>query len=122
MWIRPGEAPASRPPTSGISAKRPRTRKAFWVYELDPTWRAQMHEHTAQRLPKLAPHEGLDQDTWIQQEFGQADLSDRRLSARLVKSATGLRVLGRPSCTANVEPSEAVSLKQIPPHGGYQTA
>ena len=64
----------------------PETRKAVYLYELEPAWR----ERLGVSAPGLAPltlGEGLDAGSWAGNEFGGAPLGDARLSARLVESA-----------------------------------
>ena len=83
-WVRVGES-AGRGRNDRTHA-RPETRKAVYVYALEPAWR----EHLALPAPggaPLAPGEGLDARRWAANEFGGAPLGDARLSARLVESA-----------------------------------
>ena len=83
-WVRVGES-CGRGRQDRTHAA-PETRKAVYVYELEPTWR----ERLARRAPggaPLAPGEGLDAGSWAANEFGGAPLGDARLSARLVGSA-----------------------------------
>lgn len=65
------------------------TRKAIYLYALEPAWRAELGLEAAPSLPfgPLAPGSGLDGVGWADQEFGQAPLGDKRLSDRLVMSA-----------------------------------
>ena len=64
----------------------PETRKAVYMYALEPAWRARLAAPAAGVLP-LAAGDGLDAESWASHEFGGAPLGDVRLSARLVQSA-----------------------------------
>ena len=83
-WIRVGES-AGRGRNDRIHGA-PETRKAVYLYELEPAWRERL-ALPAQRLAPLLPGEGLDAASWAANEFGGAPLGDARLSARLVESA-----------------------------------
>ena len=81
-WVRVGES-CGRGRQDRTHAA-PKTRKAVYVYELEPAWR----ERLALSAPHaLAPGDGLDVQGWAANEFGGAPLGDARLSARLVESA-----------------------------------
>ena len=83
-WVRVGET-CGRGRNDRTHAA-PHTRKAVYMYELEPAWR----ERLALPAPGLAPlalGEGLDADAWAANEFARAPLGDARLSARLVESA-----------------------------------
>jgi hypothetical protein len=66
-----------------------KTRKALYVYALEPAWRTLLGVGAAPAPTHgpLALGEGLDAAHWAQHEFGDAPLGDRRLSQRLVSSA-----------------------------------
>ena len=61
--------------------------KAIYVYELRPDWRRRLGVPWVDRWRRLGPAEGLDSASWAQKEFGGAPLGDKRLTARLVRSA-----------------------------------
>jgi hypothetical protein len=65
------------------------TRKAIYLYELEPDWRARLGVGPAPARcdGPLAPGEGLDAAHWAEHEFGGAPLGDKRLTKRLVDSA-----------------------------------
>ena len=62
-----------------------RTVKSVYLYELAPHWRRTLGVARVEAAPSLG--EGLDSAQWAANEFGDAPLGDKRLSARLVKSA-----------------------------------
>ena len=64
----------------------PETRKAVYMYALEPAWRARLAA-PAPAVAPLAVGDGLDAEVWADHEFGGARLGDARLSARLVQSA-----------------------------------
>ena len=64
-----------------------KTVKSVWMYELAPDWRRRLGVPFVDHAPSLEPGEGLDSAVWAANEFGGAPLGDKRLSARLVKSA-----------------------------------
>ena len=83
-WVRVGESYGrGRQDRTHAGAE---TRKAVYVYELEPAWRTRL-ALPALGLAALAPGEGLDAGSWAANEFGGAPLGDARLSARLVESA-----------------------------------
>ncbi len=65
----------------------PETAKAVFMRPLDPGWRRRLGVPHVEHAPALEPGEGLSAAEWAQNEFGGAPLGDKRLSARLVKSA-----------------------------------
>ena len=67
--------------------RRAKTVKTVFMRELDRSWRKKLGVPHVDHAPALEPGEGLDADRWAENEFGGAPLGDRRLSARLVKSA-----------------------------------
>ena len=91
--------PACARPTSCASAgppgavartgrkRRAQTVKTVFVYELERSWRTKLGVARVEHAPSLEPGEGLNAQDWAHNEFGGAPLGDRRLSARLVKSA-----------------------------------
>ena len=83
-WVRVGES-AGRGRNDCTHAA-PETRKAVYLYELEPAWRERLGV-PASGIAPLAPGEGLDAGVWAANEFGAAPLGDARLSARLVESA-----------------------------------
>ena len=82
-WRRVGE-------TAGLGRfAEPKTdthRKAVWVRPLVRNWRRALG--VGPRIVPMACSEGLDQSHWCEQEFGNAPLGDKRLSKRLVMSAS----------------------------------
>ena len=83
-WVRVGETGGRG--RNDRTHGAPQTRKAVYLYELEPAWR----ERLALPAPGLAPRapgEGLDAESWAANEFAGAPLGDARLSARLVESA-----------------------------------
>ena len=65
-----------------------RTVKSVYMYELAPHWRRSLGVARVDAAPSRSPGEGLDSAQWAANEFGGAPLGDKRLSARLVRSAT----------------------------------
>ena len=65
-----------------------RTAKSVYLYELTPHWRRRLGVARVEAAPSRSPGEGLDSAQWAQNELGDAPLGDKRLSARLVRSAT----------------------------------
>ena len=83
-WVRVGET-CGRGRGDRTHAA-PETRKAVYMYALEPAWRARLAAPVAGVAP-LAVGDGLDAESWASHEFGGAPLGDARLSARLVLSA-----------------------------------
>ena len=83
-WVRVGES-AGRGRQDRHHA-RAQTRKAVYLYALEPGWRQRLAVPAVGVAP-LAVGAGLDGESWAAQEFGGAALGDARLSARLVASA-----------------------------------
>ena len=83
-WVRVGES-AGRGRQDRTHAA-PETRKAVYLYELEPAWRERLALPAPGAAP-LAPGDGIDAESWAAHEFGGAPLGDARLSARLVESA-----------------------------------
>ena len=65
-----------------------RTVKSVYLYELAPHWRRSLGLARVEAAPSRSPGEGLDSAQWAANELGGAPLGDKRLSARLVRSAT----------------------------------
>ena len=63
-------------------------RKTVYMYELDRRWRRRLGVRRVEHAPRLDPGEGLGSEEWARNEFGGAVLGDRRLTDRLVRSAT----------------------------------
>ena len=61
--------------------------KAVYLYALRPDWRRRLDLPAEPPVPRLEPGAGLASATWAAQEFGGAELGDKRLTARLVRSA-----------------------------------
>ena len=83
-WVRVGET-CGRGRGDRTHAA-PETRKAVYMYALEPAWRARLAA-PAPAVAPLAVGDGLDAESWAGHEFGDARLGDARLSARLVQSA-----------------------------------
>ncbi len=81
--------------------RRARTVKSVYMYELEPRWRRHLGLARVDAAPVLAPAEGLASAGWTANEFGGAPLGDKRLSARLVKSAGLLASSPGQAVTAN---------------------
>ena len=67
-----------------------RTVKSVYLYELAPHWRRSLGVARVDTAPARSPGEGLDSAQWAANELGGAPLGDKRLSARLVRSAARL--------------------------------
>ena len=67
--------------------QRAKTVKSVFMYALAQHWRRKIGVPWVDHAPALEPGEGLNTDAWAHNEFGGAPLGDKRLSARLVKSA-----------------------------------
>jgi len=70
--------------------KKAKSVKTIYVYEVEPQWREQMGVTKPLGLQPLNIGQGLDAQQWAAQEFGGADLGDKRLNDRLVESAQAL--------------------------------
>ena len=86
---------------------RARPVKSVYMYELEPHWRRRLGVARVAAAPALAPADGLDSAAWTVNEFGGAPLGDKRLSARLVKSAGLLAALPGEAITANASHDRA---------------
>ena len=78
-WVRVGET-CGRGRGDRTHAA-PETRKAVYMYALEPAWRARLAA-PAPAVAPLAVGDGLDAESWAGHEFGEARLGDARLSAR----------------------------------------
>ena len=67
--------------------RRNRPAKSVFMFSLCRRWRRHLQVGPADPAPVLAPGEGLGADVRAINEFGGATLGDKRLTARLVKSA-----------------------------------
>ena len=63
------------------------SRKAIFLYPLAADFRARLGVAPAPTDETLGITDGLEAHTWAEQEFGDAQLGDRRLGKRLVESA-----------------------------------
>ena len=70
--------------------RRDRPVKSVFMFALCRGWRQHLGVGYVDPAPVLAPGEGLGADVWAANEFGGASLGDKRLTARLVKSAAML--------------------------------
>ncbi len=64
--------------------------KTIYIYAIESDWRVKMGVAKPVGLQPLEISQGLDADLWAEQEFGGANLGDRRLNERLVRSAQAL--------------------------------
>ena len=83
-WIRVGETSGRGRQDRTHAASE--TRKAVYMYVLEPEWRARLAPPSPD-APPLAVGDGLDAESWADCEFGGARLGDARRSARLILSA-----------------------------------
>ena len=83
-WVRVGETSGRGRQDRTHAASE--TRKAVYMYVLEPAWRDTL-EAPAPGVVPLGVGAGLDAASWAGHEFGGARLGDARLSARLVLSA-----------------------------------
>ena len=67
--------------------RRAKALKSVYMYALHSHWRRRLGVAGVDPAPCLHPGEGLGADTWAHNEFGGAALGDKRLTARLVRSA-----------------------------------
>ena len=67
--------------------QRGQTVKTVFMYALAADWRRRLGVEWVDHAPVLEPGAGLNAAAWAANEFGGAPLGDKRLSARLVKSA-----------------------------------
>jgi hypothetical protein len=81
-WILAGQTKGrgrqDRDRTSNLSVK------AIYVYPIECDFRKRMGMSSSAGLGALSPVDGLETDSWAQNEFGGAPLGDARLSRRLV--------------------------------------
>jgi len=84
-WVRVGQTCGrGRQDRERVAAQ---SIKDIYVYVLEADFRARLGvaQPVGHDAP-LAPHEGLDGEQWVVNEFGNAPLGDQRLSRRLVQS------------------------------------
>ena len=67
--------------------RRAAGRKTVLMFALRRGWRTKLGVQRVEHAPRLEPGEGLASAGWAEQEFGGAELGDKRLTARLVRSA-----------------------------------
>ena len=67
--------------------RRAKTVKTVFMRALERSWRRKLGVPPVDLAPSLEPGEGLNAADWAENEFAAAPLGDKRLSARLVKSA-----------------------------------
>ncbi len=67
--------------------RRAKTVKTVFMRALERSWRRKLGVPPVDLAPSLEPGEGLNAQDWAENEFAAAPLGDKRLSARLVKSA-----------------------------------
>ncbi len=67
--------------------QRAKTVKTVFMRALERSWRRKLGVPPVDLAPSLEPGEGLNAADWAENEFAAAPLGDKRLSARLVKSA-----------------------------------
>jgi len=67
--------------------RRAKTVKTVFMRTLERSWRRKLGVPPVELAASLEPGEGLNAADWAENEFGGAPLGDKRLSARLVKSA-----------------------------------
>lgn len=68
--------------------EKAKTVKDIYVYPLEKDFRLKMELPNDIGLQTLEPAEGTDNENWAENEFGSAPLGDKRLSRRLVASAS----------------------------------
>ena len=92
-----------------------RTVKSVYMYALAAHWRRTLGVARVEVAPSLGPGQGLDSAQWAHNELGGAPLGDKRLSARLVRSATVLA-----SCPGHAftgAPHRARTIERMRAHG-----
>jgi hypothetical protein len=85
-WIRVGSTQGRG--RQDRHSKNEAGRKAIYVHVLAEDFRTRLGLSAHAGLGPLPLDAGLDATTWTEQEFGGAPLGDKRLSQRLVQSAT----------------------------------
>lgn len=80
-----------------------KTRKAIYLYELDPHFRARMGLEPDAGEVAVALRTEADIEDWAQKEFGGAQLGDKRLVSRLVKIAADKSARPGLSCAKTVQ-------------------
>ena len=86
---------------------RPKTVKQIFMRPLRRDWRRRLGVPKVELHPVLPIGEGLNSAEWAANEFGEAPLGDRRLSARLVKSVSLLAENPGRAINANDKSDEA---------------
>ena len=81
--------------------------KSVYMYALQPDWRRRLRVPHVDAAPALEPGAGLDSAAWAGNEFGGAALGDKRLSARLIKSAGLLAAYPGQAITGNAKTDRA---------------
>lgn len=81
--------------------------KSIYMYELQRNWRSRLGLARVDPAPRLEPGAGLDAAQWAQNEFGGAQLGDKRLTARLVRSAALLAEYPGRAISANTRSDAA---------------
>ena len=81
--------------------------KSIYMYELRRDWRRRLGLPWVDPAPRLEVGAGLDAAHWAQNEFGGAQLGDKRLTARLVRSAALLAEYPGRALSANVRSDAA---------------
>lgn len=84
-WVRIGQTQGRG--RQDREREAPETIKDIYVYPLVKDFRTKLGLSPRETPGPLGPAEGLEGDTWAQQEFGGAPLGDVRLSKRLVEIA-----------------------------------
>ena len=81
--------------------------KLIYMFELRRDWRSRLGVAWVDPAPRLEPGEGLDAAQWAQNEFGGAQVGDKRLTARLVRSAALLAEYPGRAISANARSDAA---------------
>ena len=81
--------------------------KSIYMYELRRDWRSRLGVAWVDPAPRLEPGAGLDAAQWAHNEFGGAQLGDKRLTARLVRSAALLAEYPGRAISANARSDAA---------------
>ena len=83
--------------------------KSIYMYELRRDWRRRLGVPWVDPAPRLEAGAGLDAAHWAQNEFGGAQLGDKRLTARLVRSAALLAEYPGRAISANARSDAAAT-------------
>jgi hypothetical protein len=84
-WLRIGQTQGRGRQDRNV--EYPETVKDIYVYVLNDDFRRQMGLAKDAGLTPLQPATGLDEADWAENEFGSAEIGDKRLSRRLVEVA-----------------------------------